>query len=124
MLYAFCLRRFHEQGDFRDIRRLVADALHVGNHLQRGGDLPQIPRHGLLVQQQAHAHVFYHALFLVYLFVQFNRLPGQGGVGFEQAVYRACDRLLAEGAHGRQLIVHLLHLGCKLIAHYPNLPVI
>ena len=41
--------------DLGDILRLIADALHIGDHFQRGADLPQIPGHRLLLQQQLQA---------------------------------------------------------------------
>ena len=51
-LAAGAVRQTHEPGQLRDVRRLVPDPFQIGNHLQRRGDLPQVPCHGLLLQQQ------------------------------------------------------------------------
>ena len=68
-LFSAC-RSAEKADDLRDILRLIADALHIGNHFQRGGDLPQIPRHRLLLQQQLQAQVLDFPLLLVDLAVQ------------------------------------------------------
>ena len=39
------------QDDLRDIGRLVSDALHIRDDLQRGGDLPQVTGHRLLLER-------------------------------------------------------------------------
>ena len=59
--HAFKIRRHAaalpggEAGKLRNVRRLISDALKVGDDLQRGGYLPQLARHRLLAQQQPHA---------------------------------------------------------------------
>ena len=40
------------QGDFRNIRGLIADALHIGDHLKGGGDEPKVGGHRLLLKKQ------------------------------------------------------------------------
>ncbi len=57
-------------GGVRDVQRLVADSLHVGYHLQRGGDEAQVAGHRLLLEQQLEADGLYLALLLVYLVLQ------------------------------------------------------
>ena len=56
-----CLRHFaqnvevarvrpgQKRDDLGDVLRLIADALQIGDHFERGGDLPQVARHGLLL---------------------------------------------------------------------------
>ena len=41
---------------------LIADALKVGYHFKRGRYLPQVARHGLLLEQKPQAQRFYIAL--------------------------------------------------------------
>ena len=56
--------------DLRNILRLIADTLHIGDHFQCGGNLPQIPCHRLLLKQQPQAQVFDFPLLMVDLAVQ------------------------------------------------------
>ena len=47
----FFLDRFvQELDDLGDVLRLVANAFHIGDHLQGGADLPQVTGHRLLLQ--------------------------------------------------------------------------
>ena len=41
--------------DLRNVLGLIADALHVRDHLQRGRDLAQVARDGLLLEQELEA---------------------------------------------------------------------
>ena len=112
-----------EGDDLGDVLGLVADALHVGDHLQGGGDLAQIPGHRLLLQKQLQAQRLDGALLLVDLRVQGAHLGGQGGVSLRQGLGGQGDDLLAQGAHLDELPVQQRQLLVKLSSHYPNLPV-
>ena len=107
----------------RDVIGLVADALHVGDHLQRGGDLPQVAGHRLLVQQKAQAQVLNVPLLAVDVTLQPRHLSGQGRVALRQGLGRHGDGLLTQSAHLDQLPVELGQLLVKLASHHPNLPV-
>ena len=112
-----------EGDDLGDVLGLVADALHVGDHFQGGGDLAQVPGHRLLLQQQLQAQGLDGALLLVDLRVQGAHLGGQGGVSLRQGLGSQGDDLLAQGAHFDELPVQQRQLLVKLSSHYPNLPV-
>ena len=96
--------------DLGDVGGLVADSLHVGDHLQCRGDDPQVARHRLLLEQELHAK----ALNVPLLVVDAN-LQGANFVGFYrgapgEGVCHQADGLLAEGAHGDELHVELSKL--------------
>ena len=112
-----------EGDDLGDVLGLVADALHVGDHFQGGGDLPQIPCHRLLLQKQLQAQGLDGALLLVDLGVQGGHPGGQGGVSLHQSLGGQGDDLLAQGTHFDELPVQQRQLLVKLSSHYPNLPV-
>ena len=112
-----------EGDDLGDVLGLVADALHVGDHFQGGGDLAQVPGHRLLLQKQLQAQRLDGALLLVDLRVQGAHLGGQGGVSLRQGLGGQGDDLLAQGAHLDELPVQQRQLLVKLSSHYPNLPV-
>ena len=108
---------------FRDIRGLVADALQVGDHPQRGGDGAQVLGHRLLAQQQIHTAAFDLPFQLVDLPLQGGHLL-LGMVGHAlQSLGRQGNGLFAQAAHGDQLPVELFQLIVKFVAHQPNLPV-
>ena len=56
--------------DLGDVLGLIADALHVRDHLERRGDLAQVARDRLLPKQQLEAEVFDVALLPVDLAVE------------------------------------------------------
>ena len=110
----------HQTGD---VRRLIADALHVGDHLQRRGDLPQIPRHGLLLQKQLQAQALDLLFLLIHLVIR-----GDGGVCSlhvlaDQRLGGTSDGLLDQRSHFQQFPVEQTQLLVKSNAHQPNLPV-
>ena len=47
-----CAVRVEMERYLGNVAGLVSDALNVGDHLQRRGDLAQVARHGLLAQKQ------------------------------------------------------------------------
>ena len=60
--------RFRQIGvghDFSDVGGLIADALHIRDHFQRGGNLPQVARDRLLMQQSASGRAASISLFLL-----------------------------------------------------------
>ena len=60
----------HCQNDLRDVGSLISDALHIRDDLHGGGDLPQVPGHRLLLEQQLQAQRFNVPLHLVDLALQ------------------------------------------------------
>ena len=107
-----------------DISRLIPDALHIGDHLERGGNHTQIARDRLLLEQQAHALVFNLVLHLVDLDLDRADLPGQRGrLRLGQGLGGQGDGTLAQTAHLDEGFVQPLKLPIELIAHQPNLPV-
>ena len=111
------------QHDLGNIVGLIADALHIRDHLQRRGDTPQVTGHRLLVQQQPQAQVLNVPLLPVDIPIQRRHLlcqrlvPGGQGAGGQR------DHPLAQRAHLDQLPVQLCQLFIKTASHYPNLPV-
>lgn len=78
--------------DLGDVLRLVADPLHVGDHLERGGDHPQVGRDRLLLEQQPQAAALDLLFLLVHPRALPDRLPGERGVLFEQRAGGVVDR--------------------------------
>ena len=70
--------------DLGDVLGLIADALHVRDHLERRGDLAQVARDRLLLKQQLEAEVFDVALLPVDLAVERRDLRGKTLVVFGQ----------------------------------------
>lgn len=103
---------------------LIADALKVGYHFKRGRYLPQVARHGLLLEQKPQAQRFYIALVPVDLKVKRRELFCKLRVAREQRLCRVGYRLLAHCAHKRELFAKLPELGIEFASHQPNLPVI
>ena len=92
-------RRIPLQKDLGDIRGLIADALQIGNHLQRSGNLTQVARHRLLPQQKAKAARFDCALLLVDRFLQCFDAGFLLTITAVQGKRRHRQRLLAKCAH-------------------------
>ena len=99
-----CMDR-HMGNDLHNILRLIADALHVGDHLHGGRDHPQIPGYGLLAQQQLQADIFHRPISFVdpgsdnrHIFRQFL-IPVDQGVGCQG------DDILAVCPHLHQFTV-------------------
>ena len=107
----------HVPGDLGDVGGLVADALHVGDHLQGGGHRPQIPGHRLLPQQQAHALALDLPLLLVDLLLQDVGPGPQLHVPVQQGLGGGRDGLLAQGPHPDQLHIQLIQLFVKGVSH-------
>ena len=107
----------------RDVGGLVADALHVGNHLQRRGDDPQIAGHGLLLQEELHAQALDVPLLVVDADLQGVDIGGLDRPPLGQRPGHQADGLLAESAHSNELHVELAQLLIESRPHYPNLPV-
>ena len=65
------------QHDLGNVAGLIGDALNVGDHLEGGGHLAQVPRHRLLAQKQRQAAVLDFMLRGVDLVVPGNDAAGQ-----------------------------------------------
>ena len=119
------LRRYalQIQHDLGDVVGLIADALHIRDHLQRGGNTPQVAGHRLLVQQQPQAQVFNVPLLPVDVPIQRRHLLRQRLVPRGQRPGGQRDYPLTQRAHLDELPVQLGQLLVKTAPHYPNLPV-
>ena len=113
-----------ERDDLGDVLGLVADALHIRDHLQRRRDLPQVARDRLLLEQQLEAEGFDIPLLLVDLRVQRRDLLREAHVSVRHRLGGQCDHLFAPRAHFDQLSVQQRKLLVKPASHHPNLPVI
>ena len=103
--------------DLGNILRLIADSLHVGDHFQSGGDLPQVPGHGLLLEQQPQTKALNVPLLAVDLTVHRRDLFRQRPVALCQGLGGQRDDLLAQRAHFDHLVVELGQLFVKTVSH-------
>ena len=112
-----------ELGNLRNVRSLIPNAFHVGDHFQGGGDGPQIPGHRLLLQKQLQAQMLNGPLhfinFAVVCYGGLCHVP----VALGGRIHCCSDRSLAQAPHGNEIRVQLFQLLVKAIAHHPNLPV-
>ena len=106
-----------EGDDLRDVRGLIADALHVGDHLERGGDLPQIAGDGLLLQKQLQAQGLDRALLLVRLLLELPHGGRERHILLLQGLCGQADGLRAGCAHLGQLLVEGGELLVKFTSH-------
>ena len=109
--------------DLRDVLRLIADALHVRDHLQRRRDLAQVARDRLLLEQELETQRLNIALLLVDLRVERPDLLRQLRIRLRERLGRERDDLLAQRAHLDHLPVQERELFIKPASHQPNLPV-
>ena len=109
--------------DLGDVLGLIADALHVRDHLERRGDLAQVARDRLLLKQQLEAEVLDVALLPVDLAVERRDPRGKTLVVFGQRTAGERDDLLAQRAHFDHFVIELRELLVKFVSHQPNLPV-
>ena len=107
-----------------NVLRLVANALHVGNHFQGGGDLPQVTGHRLLPQQQLQADALHIPLLLIQSRRNGRHLGGQRRAALRQSFHRQGDGVLTQGAHLGHFLLQQRQLLVKIVPHQPNLPVI
>ena len=127
-----CLRDLRGDDDFRDIRCLVADSFHVRDHFQSGGNLPQVSRHRLLLQQELETQPLDIPFGLVDLRVFFDDKLCLFHVAVLQRLCRVLNRCFAKLSHLRQLLIQRNKFSVKSVAHFilppardqPNLPVI
>ena len=103
--------------DLRNVLGLVTDALHVRDHLQRGRDLAQVARDGLLLEQELEAQRLDVALFLVDLGIERRDLLCQLRICLREGLGRECDNLLAQCAHLDHLLVQERELFIKPASH-------
>ena len=103
--------------DLGDVLGLVADTLHVGDHLHGCGDLAQVTGHGLLLEQELQAQGFNGALGLVNICAQGGDtvneviLPTGHGLGHQ------LNDLLTLTAHPGHFPVQLGKLIVKMVSH-------
>ena len=109
--------------DLRNVLGLVANALHVRDHLQRRRDLAQIARDRLLLQQELEAQRLDVALLLVDLRVERPDLLRQLRICLRERPGRERDDFLAQCAHLDHLLIQECELFIKPASHQPNLPV-
>ena len=95
----------HAGDDLHNVLRLIADALHVRDHFQRGGNGAQVPRHRLLTQKQTHTNRLNGALLLVDLCADLGDLFPKRFVIGNQRLRGKRDDLLAQRAHFRQFLI-------------------
>lgn len=109
--------RTHEARGVGYVQSLVADALHVGYHLQRRAYQAQVAGDGLLLQQELEADGLYLALFLVNVVLQGADARVERAVVVHDAARGDGDGLLAEGAHSYELVVEQGKLLVEFYAH-------
>ena len=90
---------------------------HVGDHFQRGGDLPKIARDRLLLQQQLQAHRLDAALHLIDLRIDLRNPRRQRLVSFHQRSGCERNRFLAQRSHFNQFPVEKGELLIKTASH-------
>ena len=110
--------------DLSNVLRLVADALHIGDHFQGGGDLPQVTGHRLLPQQQLQADALHIPLLLIQSRCNGRYLGGQSRTVLRQGFDRQRNGILTQGAHLGHFFIQQRQLLVKIVPHQPNLPVI
>ena len=96
---------------------------HVGDHFECGGNLAQIARDGLLLEQKPQAERFNGALFLIDLRVERRDLLCKRAVALVERLCREGNDFLAQSAHADHFTVQLVELLVKPVSHHPNLPV-
>ena len=107
-----------------DIRGLVSDPFHIGDHFQCRRDFPEIRSKGTLQKKQAHTDIFNLTLLLVDLAVYRIYLLHLVLFISQECSGRQCDRLLAQASHFNQFHMHFFKLLVEFGLHHPNLPVI
>ena len=112
-----------KRDDLGNIRRLIADALHIRDHFECCRNLPQVACDRLLLQKQLQTQRFDAPFLLVCLFLQFGDRCGGRRVLIFERLRGKTDGLRARFAHLRQLFIQQGKLLVKFASHYPNLPV-
>ena len=107
---------FQELDDVRDIGTLVSDPFHIGDHLEGGGDLSQIPCHRLLLQDQLQAEAFDLPFLCIDGGLQIVDLPDDLLAPLQGLIHLA-DGGLTKVSHLRQALVQLTELFFILISH-------
>ena len=112
-----------ESDDLGNVGRLVADTLHVRDHFQRGGNLPQVARHRLLLQKELQAERLNAVLHAIDLAVQRRDFLRDRHIARGDGFCREGDDLFTKRAHLRQFAAEQRKLFVEFASHYPNLPV-
>ena len=103
--------------DLRNVLGLIADALHVRDHLQRGRDLAQVARDRLLLEQELEAQRLDVALLLVDLGIERRDALRQLRIRLREGLGCERDDLLAQCAHLDHLLVQERELFIKPASH-------
>ena len=100
-----------------NVLRLITDALHVGDHLQRRGDHPQIPGHGLLLQQELETDGLDLPLQLVNTVSLLLSLAGVLCAALQQRLASGGNDALTLAAHLGHFPIQQLQLLVKSASH-------
>ena len=115
------------QHDVGDVGRLVADALEIAHHLERGAHAAQVAGdHRLLHQQQLQAQALDVALEVVDLVVVGEDLARLGHIARGEHLHRRHQRRFGRRGHALELLVEQVKLRiepCTSHGDHPNLPV-
>lgn len=103
--------------DFGDVRRLISDALQIGDHFQYGGDETQITSHWLLLQQNLQAEILDLFFLVIDLQVEVDGPLSQFHVLSDQGFVSAGDRLYDHATHLDEGILKVLQLFFETTAH-------
>ena len=97
--------------------RMVADSFHIGDHLQGGGNLPEVAGHRLLGEEELKAEALDLPLFLVDFLVVGNRFFCLIDILAQKRVDRIADCLGDLDPHRNHFIVQLFQLAVKSVTH-------
>ena len=119
--------RDEAQRRLRDVDRVIADALEVARHLDRGDDEAKVARHRLLQGEQLERGGLDLELHRIELAVGIDHRVGLAGVLTEQRLHRELDERFRLLRHREETTVERRELIVKMAkwcfwAH-PNLPV-
>ena len=103
--------------DLCNVCRLVTDALHVGDHFQRRGNDPEVPRHRLLAHQQLEAQAFDIPFVLVDLRRKMGNVQRQAAVALQQRLGGKGNGFFTQAAHSDHFLVQRVELLVKSGTH-------
>mgnify|MGYP000131034793 CR=1 FL=1 len=106
-----------EGDDLGNVLRLIADALHVGDHFERSGDLAKIPRDRLLLENEPETERLDRALLFINLRIERRYTLCKRRVSRAQCMGRQRDHLFAARTHFGQLPIELRQLFIKVTSH-------
>src|SRR5690606_29382429 len=117
-------RAEHVLDGLGDVDGVVADALEVGRDAERGGDEPEVARHGLLEREELDRGLLELELEPVDLLVHLDHALGLGAVAPEQGLDGEADGLLDAAGHRDEPRLEQVQLLLEAAwGGHPNLPV-